>query len=931
MKDVLKTLSNELENRDCFFVFPSEVVASFWRKKALSLTRRKAVRSERFQSWDTFKENVFSRKREEKPVNRRIRLLFTASLLEKNNPHNPIFSYLINPEYADSSKAFLKHISSILPSLGTPSVREILEGNSSALNLEEGQRRDLLLILNEYRKFLKENSLFEPSYEKPDLNRLEGKYYIFFPDVIEDFLEFQSEIKNCPFIKVIETGEAPLAKEQKTLSSGGEKGRVGITFFGNVKKEIRWVVNKLRGLLDGGVRPQQIAITVSEEEVLNLLEAQCSLYGIPLDIRKGRSLTQYPAGRLFPSLSACHASDFSMSALKNLLLNRHLPWKNRQPGEELILFGIKYFCSEGAQWWIHNLRRMGEKKIEVYFRKLSERINGLFKAGDFKELKKEVDKFLSAFLDTDKWDEKSLRILQTSLDLLNELISDNEYTGEQKIADPFGLWLKAIEERIYVEKPDTAGIPVYGYRVSAGVYPDYHFITGATHQFTTVTVDRFPFFREDQKKGTTMERSDFSDDFLRLYSLSGKNLYFTCSGEMSSGAQLPPGYFVSRDMVFPYRDEDNLYVKDLFATEERIWLEYEGGKRSEENNPCFSPVQKEGFLNIDKTAFRQKDFDLTRETIVEDHLNEIILSRLSEEEGNLTISHSAFELFRSCPFAYLLSTALEVEEKEWDVFYYDPRIVGQLTHIILRELFNKIKELHGFFLPGSLEEYMETLEQVISECFTEWERKRPFFISPIWTDVRKKTMEALNVFLKAEKEAFPDWKVFALEKTISLMDEEEKLKLTGRIDRISEKEKKKALIDYKKRNPCKRDVLGKELSPEEQKNHEPPTGFLFEIPPQTLQLPFYIYISEARAERIHRASYYGVDDGKYVHIFDDTGSGGWADRDKIDTLVSYTREKIYEMSSKIRNGDYRTLAQNDSCESCSFRRICRNKFMLRLK
>ena len=103
MRLVADTLRHNLENQDTLFIFPSEVVAAFWRRQALTLTSRHAVRSDRFISWDTFKEEAFVHRREAVPANSIVRLCFAADLLNKNADGKDFLKALVlDPDNMDT-------------------------------------------------------------------------------------------------------------------------------------------------------------------------------------------------------------------------------------------------------------------------------------------------------------------------------------------------------------------------------------------------------------------------------------------------------------------------------------------------------------------------------------------------------------------------------------------------------------------------------------------------------------------------------------------------------------------------------------------------------------------------------------------------------------------------------------------------------------
>ena len=94
MKEFINLIISE-KNSSSVFVFPSEATAVHWRKEFLEITGKKAVRNDRFISWDSFKEQITLHDREERPLNSILRRLFAADMIRKNSGDSPVFLRLI--------------------------------------------------------------------------------------------------------------------------------------------------------------------------------------------------------------------------------------------------------------------------------------------------------------------------------------------------------------------------------------------------------------------------------------------------------------------------------------------------------------------------------------------------------------------------------------------------------------------------------------------------------------------------------------------------------------------------------------------------------------------------------------------------------------------------------------------------------------------
>ena len=79
-----RLILNHIDDPDTSFVFPSELTARFWCRRALRVSSRRSIISSRFLSWDQFKESCFAYPSTARPANRAIRMLFLHHELERN-------------------------------------------------------------------------------------------------------------------------------------------------------------------------------------------------------------------------------------------------------------------------------------------------------------------------------------------------------------------------------------------------------------------------------------------------------------------------------------------------------------------------------------------------------------------------------------------------------------------------------------------------------------------------------------------------------------------------------------------------------------------------------------------------------------------------------------------------------------------------------
>ena len=337
MNPVIAVLREHISNQNVSFVFPSQIASDLWARKTCTLGIARSVARRRFLAWDRFKEEVVAEKTVEKeavrPSTSVMRRLFAESLVRKN-AELPFLKNLIPVEHSSRGAVFAPFIARLLPSLAywEKLMKSSGRGNQgAAIDAEDA---DYELIKNEYAAFLGRHGLFEPSWE--EMKTLQGnqRYVIFFPELIEDFAEYDALLPEPQFIRI-----------------GAERapGPAGLVFYQSAREEIRSAVIELQKLHeDEGVPYEDMAISVPEAEEMepNLL-LELSLRHVPFVRRAGKKLGETGAGRLFSLLNECAASRFSFNSLKALLLNDHIPWRESEKNKSLVSFGIKYNCVSG--------------------------------------------------------------------------------------------------------------------------------------------------------------------------------------------------------------------------------------------------------------------------------------------------------------------------------------------------------------------------------------------------------------------------------------------------------------------------------------------------------------------------------------------------------------------------------------------------------
>ncbi|HDQ14002.1 MAG TPA: PD-(D/E)XK nuclease family protein [Sediminispirochaeta sp.] len=914
--DIDKVILQGLEEEGSRFVFPSEVAAEFHLRRALMNGPHRALRADRFLSWDRLKEQEFSPRRDLLPVNTLYRGLFAASLLEEHRVSGPLFQVLAG-EYQPGRdvSVFEQQITAALGQ--SQKAVDLLQHRGDAVPRE--LREDLLLLHRRYLEYLNDNGLYEPAFSRPEAHGDGDRHYhLFFPELIEDFREYRGLLEGKRNYSIHGLDE---------FSEPAENGEV--LRFGNARLELNWLIRELHRLLEEGVHPSRIALSLPDYEAWRpYLEEEARIRDIPLDFRAGRVLGDYPAGRLFQKVADLVSSGFALEELKALVLDPGYPWKREDELRELLRFALDHFyvrnwggTSGGRRNELpRKLRNAGRDELAKLSEQLRRQGEKMVSAETARELSKEVHGFLHGFFDPQSWDPESERVLQYCLMVLRELVEAEERLS-LKILSPFSRWTKLLGSRIYVSAVRREAIPVYRYRVSAGIVPSYHFIPGAGHGETRVRHEDLAFLRDDYRDLLSEEKSrDSSSAFLRVYRSSGDRVGISCSDVGFSGPQLPPGELLAAGGVRTMEETAaSIELHEPWSGEELFWA---GETKFPER---LFRTQIEGFGRIMATGFAAKGLDLSGEQLADGEL----LARAGEmwrdeeerkeNKGHLCLSPTSFDSYLNCPFAHLWQRGLQLEEDEYESLFVEHRHMGIILHRIFAELYRQVVAEDGRWNAEHGRRYEQMAEEICRRELAKQERRGMDFVAPSWSWFAASAREQLKTFVEQESRSFDGARYELLEDKLRVELPAAGAAIGGRVDRLGRMQEQVFLIDYKK---------GK----------APPKGDIYqpESLPAISQLPLYVYLARRKGYSVGSASYYSFTEGGFRHVFVAEDSilrrreekvKAFLTPEEFEELTARIVDSIQAVARQIRQGDYRA---RENCKSCNLRGLCRTKYNLRL-
>lgn len=948
-----------IDNDSNIFVFPSEVAGEYRLRQVLFLTERGAVRSDRFISWDRLKEREFSPHRERIPSNILYRTVFAAALLEEHGRSGPLLNVLAgDPEMhkrepvqaeltetgiMDGPGVFQNLLAGILPQLRRAVEVCGKEGDPLPAGLPAALAQDFRFLYRRYLEFLDTAGLFEPAYLSAQGCSPAHVYHIFFPELIDDFEEYRPFIEGHEAFRLHYSSgiEAGLDSDIDSLGEQQDKERPdkkqpGIRRFPDARQECAWIVTEIHRLLMKGSTPGDIVLTLPDYEGWQpVLEEEAAIRDIPLDFRSGKMLTEYPAGSLFQRLADLSRGGMHLESLKLLCLEPAYPWKERRELGELVRFGIDRFYL--SNWTERNrprdelarkLKQNSEDALLKLYRNLKNQIGGLVRSSSVAELHTRVHTFLHSFFSTDQWDPREERVLQYCLHMLQELEDAEKIIHPLRIPSPYRIWTSLMSRRVYVSPGRRNGVPVYRYRVSAGICPQHHFIPGAGQSETRVRREEFGFLRDDYRSMLASRATpDASADFLRVYAGSGGQVYVSCSDMGFSGPQLPPSEFLAAGGVIQYgkaaggvpsggRLVDSGLAGDPYEVEELYWAREKG-----QPEQLFS-LQKRGFEAMQASGFARKGTDYTRVIVGEPELARHMLNtarrKNAEEDGRVWLTPSSFDVYAMCPFAYLLQRGLKLNDEEYSHLVIEHRTMGTILHRILADLYTQVGKEDGCWKAEHTESYLQIADEACEREFGKRERRGEDFAPPAWYWFTQTAREQIRIFVREEGRQFDGFVLEGTELELAEAFPEGGAGMWGRIDRLTRKDDAAVLVDYKKgKVPATDDIYQEEALP------------------ASSQLPFYAHVARHNGYRIAAASYYSLKDGRYTHLFADPSgpvllpprSKARLQPEQFFGQADRIAAAVEQIARRMRAGDFTVRAD---CPSCDFRTICRARYILKL-
>lgn len=862
-----KVLREHIEERNAFFVFPTQTAADLWADRATFVTSVTAVATERFVAWDSFKsESIRGIHQDKKSIPSTMRKIF-ASYIIRANAENPFFSYIITKEYSSSARRFTDWIAKLLPQLAI--WKRFFDDSRQAPDEED---KDLLQLYERYSAFLNEFGFFDPAWETPPFKADGRKYFIFFPEILSDYIEYEAVLRSSPDITIVslppvdtancadagevfaapvenaaDAGEVAASEEssgnatESVAADTNNAAAAPVLFFNNSRTEIKHVAAFVAELHEKKNIPwTDIAVSVPDMESYGAyLCRELSLLEIPYMVRNAAALSATGAGGLFSQIMQCASDGCSYGSLYSLMLNSELPWKDSDKNRQLLEFGRKNHCicnfeykGDNIDVWEKSFDDISDGSDNVwmktalrgYYRSLRGSIKNIAESVSFEKLRDNYFAFRESFFNMAECSAQSDLILSRCIKELGSLIDlEKEFFSVEssiyKPESPFSFFTDYISGIQYLEQTDKIGVQVLPYKLASCAPFACHIVVDASQSSVSVVYNELSFLQEDKRKYLTKrDEVNCTEEFLRLYRMNSTEVeaHFTAAEKTFTGYAQTSSCLSEKDMR-KVMDEAELFGENPYGAEKRWFLS--SGDDTFPDDALFPEripeSVKSGFESWLSAQEPAGVSDASLEVTYADFAPSGIFVKSSETEPKtVAVSKTRLSDFFFCPRGWFLKYVLRLKELDNAATLMNRFAYGNLYHKIC-ELF--MLSLKAASLPlhaenGQLtEEYYRMLllaidEAIISKKQFSDEYENCYLSRELLNTTKGAIVDQMTTSLASLSTVFEGCVVDEVESEYTVCLPEKSYACTGRIDCLlrDPSNDRYFLVDYKANNVPKK-------------------------------------------------------------------------------------------------------------------------------
>jgi len=1006
MNSVETILLENIDKPNSLFIFPTDVAASRWADHLLRLktyARRDnanananassdaavsgTVAMEKFIAWDTFKQNsVRSKVKDRKSVPSVMRKMFMAALIRENaeicaGEKEPIFTSLIQPEWARQADSYTGWLSGILPQLGIwfrqatgLALAQIDEDSGRKAGGDfSGDDRDMYNLALRYKRFLEKHGLFEPAWETPPFEDTGKECFIFFPESLTDFSEYRELLAASPHVK--------------TIHADSETKDCDVFYYTNARSEITEAALYIIALHENQKTPWD-AISVSIPDTGNYgpyVFREFDNRNIPYVRQSGKPLSSYPAGQFFAALSGCSSENFSFASLTALLLNQHLPWKEDDKIQALIKFGIDNNCirswAEEAPVQKEDLTTEdtevhGEKKLEInvwedafencadgfawlygFFKKLKLMINAARYAASFAEIRKHYFEFRASFFDMEKCLEETDLVLSRCITELNYLVEIEGSYPEARVPDPYTFFTDYLEDTSYLAQQTSSGVAILPYRTAAPAPFDCHIVLGANQDSLSAVFSFLSFLPRNKREKLGISDNDASQVFITLHRFNSRlPAAFFCSEQTFTNYAIP--HSALKTELKPrlrYSDDPDLghkFAADLYRDESKLYasLNSPAGGQAEPASKIHAN-QKQGFNEWRQRRKSPVNSGDNGDNPFLEHIRNRFLYKGDDGElaGKYGVSSSSLGVYFKCPLKFIFERVLKIQNVEIETSLMANETAGIVYHkiinLFLEELMkegeviapplSKNNTYPKYILPKPYRDILMDKTEIVFNSFPRLSDDRDD--KPVMSMLTTRLLRAeKDLFYSQLEKFFAKFILFFAGFSVAASEGRYTLGkkfyyLNGHIDCILEDRRKDSkdngslvIVDFKtKKMPPLSDCIGLN------------DGL------RDFQLPMYIRLAEKEfGKKVNTALFFSIVDAEPEVLFgaiQDSISGKIIpakDQDRVtrgsdeyERVMGEFDKKAEQFATEIINGTFAFSPSHwELCQECGYNRICRTLY-----
>ena len=891
--EITTTIFQSLATPNLVCVFPTETALRFWTHVYVRDSEQGVMRHDSAVAWDTFRAR-FLPVRQELPANSLIRDLFALQFL-RDKEESASLQWFRYPSFPEALENLASAIAQLIPHL------DEIERMRNQRPEEYGRipsayRADVARLGVAYRKFLEERNLYEPRFLHPSIQSYKGnegvRYRVFFPEVCKGWEEF-SHMESFP-------------DWIETCSIGELDTKTSLHLYPNELMELRAQLNTIQTLYSSGVDLNDIMITVGELERLRpYLEHEAALRNIPLAIIERVSPLQYPPGRFLQLLQDVASHSFSLSAMKALLLDPQIPWKDPAIHRALIKRGVELHVEQGTQHggvddWSQKLSSVHDLELENWYKDFKSKVLALVQSKSITILLTALFSLQGLLLEKDSWRQGALTtdlnasVYAYCIEFFTAVGQAMTTCGTEEVTGLFAFALQFLDKQNYIEKERPPGIPVYAYTVSVGVCATHHIILGCTQRATAELEDFLPLLHESLWRAEPEQ--DTSAMLLAHYKVAGQHVSFSASKALFGGdSALVPAWFIEHQGV-----QEQFFdgFDDMFITEELAWMMPSTSDFRAQQH------QQVWFEQAQATAYRFPTFDLAERTPAFP-----VWERACRNKGAIKLSATAIDRFSECPMKWAATYLFGIRKGSYDAEVIDHAAIGVVLHDILASFFQEIQRVSKEYNQALGEQYKDILVTIAENRFARY-RKSPAAPSPTTMYyITTRYLAELEAIIKAEGKTFDSWSSESFEAHLEKEYPQDACLLTGRIDRIArytqnDKPPMVAVIDYKK------SFVGSRKKYDEA------------MP--SCQLPLYAKLvrDAMQLSEVAIGAFYDIGKGSYHLIWKED------EPERRDRMIAELEEIIQNMLKDLHTGKLGATPSSQACLYCDFRQLCRRRYTL---